>query len=159
MQANAISCQVEGAKSVLPRDSRYLYADADGGWAYVEAATVGREGASWLSAAAGAPSMPCETIVALDGWALSIDIHRLEEEIERNGAFQKAVSRYAHALLIHALRTGSCNALHSLEQRCARWLLTAMDRTDPRSFAVTQDVLASLIGCCRPVLTHILPRS
>ena len=29
----------------------------------IEAATVGREGASWISASVGAPSMPCETIV------------------------------------------------------------------------------------------------
>src|SRR5215216_6537677 len=37
----------------------------------VETATVGLEGASWISASVGAPSMPCETIVAIGGDALA----------------------------------------------------------------------------------------
>src|SRR5918999_3346106 len=44
----------------------------------LETATVGREGASWISAHIGAPSMPCETIVAIGGAAHALDIHDLE---------------------------------------------------------------------------------
>ena len=40
----------------------------------IEAATVGREGASWISASVGAPSMPCETIVVIEGAALRLPI-------------------------------------------------------------------------------------
>jgi len=36
----------------------------------LETGTVGLEGASWISASIGAPSMPCETIVAIGGDAL-----------------------------------------------------------------------------------------
>src|SRR5688500_1371407 len=36
----------------------------------IETGTVGSEGASWISASASAPSMPCETIVAIEGHAL-----------------------------------------------------------------------------------------
>ena len=35
----------------------------------IEALTVGREGATWISASVGAPSMPCETIVVIEGTA------------------------------------------------------------------------------------------
>ena len=45
----------------------------------IEAATVGREGASWISARVGAPSMPCETIVAIEGAALRLPIADLDE--------------------------------------------------------------------------------
>ncbi len=45
----------------------------------IEAATVGREGASWISARVGALSMPCETIVAIEGTALRLPIADLSE--------------------------------------------------------------------------------
>ena len=40
----------------------------------IEAATVGREGASWISASVGAQSMPCETLVVIEGTALRLPI-------------------------------------------------------------------------------------
>ena len=44
----------------------------------IEAATVGREGASWISASVGAPSMPCETVVVIEGTALRLPIADLD---------------------------------------------------------------------------------
>ena len=122
----------------------------------VESATVGREGASWVSASVSAPSMPCQTMVAVGGRAQRIGIRHLEEESKRNGSLHQVLTRYSHALLIQVLRTGACNALHTVQQRCARWMLETLDRTDEDSFAVTHDFLASLIGCGRSVLTLIL---
>src|SRR6266852_5623737 len=54
----------------------------------IEAATVGREGASWISARVGAPSMPCETLVAIEGTALSLAIADLDRAIKENGHFR-----------------------------------------------------------------------
>ena len=122
----------------------------------VESATVGREGALWISATVGAPSMPCQTMVAVSGRAQRLAIEFVEQEIQKNGTFHRALTRYSHALLIQVLRTGSCNALHTLEQRSARWMLTTLDRTGDQTFAVTHEFLASLVGCGRPVLTRIL---
>ncbi len=122
----------------------------------VESATVGREGASWISATVRGLPMPCQTMVTVGGRAQRLDAQYVEREIQRNGHFHRALSRYAHSLLIHALRTGSCNALHSLEKRCARWMLTTLDRTHEEQFTITHDFLASLIGCGRAVLTRIL---
>src|SRR6266567_2390044 len=66
----------------------------------IEAATVGREGASWISAAAGAPSMPCETIVVIEGTALRLPIAALDRELKDNGHFRQVLTEYSHALLI-----------------------------------------------------------
>ena len=122
----------------------------------VESATVGREGASWVSASIGAPSMPCQTMVTIGGRAQRLAIRYLEEESQRNGSLHQVLTRYSHALLIQVLRTGACNALHTIQQRCSRWMLETLDRTDIESFAITHDFLASLIGCGRPVLSLIL---
>ena len=124
----------------------------------LETGTVGVEGASWISASIGAPSMPCETIVAIGGDAHVLDIHALDLELQENEHFRDVLTQYSHALLIHSMRLTACTGLHSLEQRCARWILTALDRVPGRRFAVTQEFLAMLLGVSRPALSTVIAR-
>jgi CRP-like cAMP-binding protein len=122
----------------------------------IEAATVGREGASWISASVGAPSMPCETIVAIDGTALRLPVDDLERELKDNDHFRHVLTEYSHALLIASMRTSACNGLHKLQERCARWILTTLDRVDTDRFAVTKEFLAQLLGTNRPTVSVIV---
>ena len=119
----------------------------------IEASTVGREGASWISASVGAPSMPCETIVVIEGTALKLPIADLDREIRENDHFREVLTEYSHALLIAAMRTAACNGLHGLQQRCARWMLTTLDRVEADRCAVTKDFLAQLLGTNRPTVS------
>jgi CRP-like cAMP-binding protein len=122
----------------------------------IESATVGNEGASWVSASLGAPTMPCQTMVAVGGMARRLHAKDVETEIRRNGLFHDLVSEYSHALLITSLRTGACNAIHSLPQRCARWMLVALDRSSSKQLVITHEFLSALLGCSRSVITGIL---
>jgi len=122
----------------------------------VESATVGHEGASWVSASLGTPTMPCQTMVAVAGSAHKIATRYVEAEIRQNGIFHDLLSEYSHALLISSLRTGACNTLHSLAQRSARWLLVALDRTSGSEFVITHEFMAALLGCSRTSLTTVL---
>ena len=119
----------------------------------IEAATVGREGASWISARVGAPSMPCETIVAIEGAALRLATSHLDLLIKNNKYFRDTLTEYSHALLIASMRTSACNGLHGLQERCARWILTTVDRVGSDRFAVTKDFLAQLLGTNRPTVS------
>lgn len=128
----------------------------------IEAATVGREGASWISARVGAPSMPCETIVAVDGTALRLPIADLERAMKDDGHFRDTLAEYSHALLIASMRTSACNGLHGLQERCARWILTTVDRVGSDRFRVTKDFLAQLLGTNRPtasVMVSVLEKA
>src|SRR5688572_24526804 len=40
----------------------------------IESMTVGREGVTWVPALSGATTMPCQTMVAIDGEALRVDV-------------------------------------------------------------------------------------
>jgi CRP-like cAMP-binding protein len=122
----------------------------------IEAATVGHEGASWISASVGAPSMPCETIVVIEGTALKLPIADLDRELKKNGHFRDILTEYSHALLIAAMRTSACNGLHGLQERCARWLLTTLDRVDSDRFSVTKEFLAQLLGTNRPTVSLLV---
>jgi CRP-like cAMP-binding protein len=119
----------------------------------IEAATVGREGASWISASVGAPSMPCETIAVIEGTALKLPVADLERELKDNDHFRHVLTEYSHALLIACMRTSACNGLHKLQERCARWILTTLDRVDTNRFAVTKEFLAQLLGTNRPTVS------
>jgi CRP-like cAMP-binding protein len=122
----------------------------------LETATVGLEGASWISASIGAPSMPCETIVAIGGEAHALGIDDLDREMQENEPFRDVLTQYSHALLIHSMRLTGCTGLHSLEQRCARWILTTLDRIDEDRFSITHDFLAMLLGASRPSISLVI---
>jgi CRP-like cAMP-binding protein len=122
----------------------------------IEAATVGREGASWISAAAGAPTMPCETVVVIEGTALRWPIADLDRELKDNDHFLDILTEYSHALLIASMRTSACNGLHGLQERCARWILMTLDRVDADRFAVTKEFLAQLLGTSRPTASVLV---
>ena len=122
----------------------------------LETGTVGLEGASWISASIGAPSMPCETVVAIGGDANALDIHDLDLEMQENEHFRDVLTQYSHALLIHSMRLTGCTGLHSLEQRCARWMLTTLDRVPENRFSVTHEFLAMLLGSSRPSVSVVI---
>lgn len=58
----------------------------------IETATVGSEGASWVSASLGSPTMPCQTMVVIGGRAHKIAARHIEEEIQRNGTFHDVLT-------------------------------------------------------------------
>jgi CRP-like cAMP-binding protein len=122
----------------------------------IEAATVGREGATWISASVGAPSMPCETIVVIEGTALRLPIAALDRELKENGHFRDVLTEYSHALLVASMRTSACNGLHGLQERCARWILMTLDRVDADCFVVTKEFLAQLLGTNRPTVSVLV---
>jgi CRP-like cAMP-binding protein len=122
----------------------------------IEAATVGREGATWISASVGAPSMPCETIAVIEGTALKLPIADLDRELKENGHFRDVLTEYSHALLIASMRTSACHGLHQLQERCARWILMTLDRVDADRFAVTKEFLAQLLGTNRPTASVLV---
>ena len=99
----------------------------------IEAATVGREGASWISASVGARSMPCEPWPCTTH-VLKLAVEDLDRELKENGPFRDVLTEYSHALLIATMRTSACNGLHRLQERCARWIMTTLDRIDGDHF-------------------------
>jgi CRP-like cAMP-binding protein len=66
------------------------------------------------------------------------------------------LTQYSHALLIHSLRMTGCTGLHSLAQRCARWILTTLDRVPQERFCVTHEFVAMLLGAHRPTISTVI---
>jgi Mn-dependent DtxR family transcriptional regulator len=50
------------------------------------------------------------------------------------------------------MQSTACNAVHGVEQRLARWLLSAGDHMQTDSFPLTQDLAAMMLGAARPTV-------
>ncbi len=61
-------------------------------------------------------------------------------------------------MIAQLLQCVACNAAHSAEQRAAKWLLAALNRTGADDVPMTQVQLASMIGVGRSYLSRLLQK-
>ena len=86
----------------------------------------------------------------LDGTALRMDAAALRDGMGESAALRRLLLRYVLALHAQVTLTAGCNARHAIEQRLARWLLTAHDRAATDEFAMTHEFMAMMLGVRRP---------
>jgi CRP-like cAMP-binding protein len=126
----------------------------DGGM--VEVATVGREGMLGVTALLDGGSPTAASLVQGETdicYRMTADAYR--REMDRRGAFYELLSHYAQALVGFIMQSTACNAVHSVEQRLARWLLMAQDRMGTDEFPLTQEFVAMMLGATRPTVTVV----
>jgi CRP-like cAMP-binding protein len=116
----------------------------------VEVGIVGKEGATDVAVVLGDDIASHHGIVQLAGSALKLSATVLREELRRDGELRSVLLRYSRFTLAHATQSVACNRLHSLEQRCARWLLAMRDRVEADTFPITHEFLAYMLGVRRP---------
>jgi hypothetical protein len=74
--------------------------------------------------------------------------------MESMPSFRNLMSAYIHAFLEQVLVSVACNGAHGLKERLARWLLMMRDRSDYDALAITQSLLAEMLGVHRPTITQ-----
>ncbi|MBX9931708.1 MAG: Crp/Fnr family transcriptional regulator [Methylobacterium sp.] len=121
-----------------------------------ETATIGREGAVGGVVSAGCLPASTSAVIQIPGRVLRIDAVKLQEAKRRSPAVANLFTRYADCLLAQVLQSVACNALHPIEGRCLRWLLTLQDRIGTPVLPVTHELLAAMLGVQRTYLTRIL---
>ena len=124
---------------------------AEGGT--IEVATIGNEGVTGIAIFFGDTSEPSETVVQVPGEGRLLPAEIFQAELARRGALHRLIGHYAHALMIQVMQSAACNALHSIEERCARWLLATQDRLGRDELPLTQEFLAQMIGVRRASVT------
>jgi len=122
----------------------------------VEVATIGREGMVGVSAMIDARPVVSATMVqGATEVCYRMPAASFRAELERREAFYALLSRYSQALTDSIMQSTACNAVHSIEQRLARWLLLAQDRMGGSEFRLTQEFLAMMLGATRPTVTVV----
>src|SRR5260370_26398298 len=60
-------------------------------------------------------------------------------------------------MLAQILQSTACNAIHSIEQRTAKWIISAMERTDGDNIVpLTHEQLATLLGDGRSYTSRVM---
>jgi CRP-like cAMP-binding protein len=125
---------------------------ADG--ATIEVGMIGMEGVIGVPALLGAEISAQQVIVQAPGNALRIGAAAGRLAVEESASFRRLVLRYTTDFLNLTAQTAACNRLHTIEQRCARWLLMAHDRLQGDVIPMTHDFFASMLGVRRAGVTE-----
>lgn len=114
-----------------------------------EAAIIGREGMTGLSAVFGSPAPAHWTQVTIAGSALRVDAELLRQEFACGGAVQRVLLAYASARMACLARKAVCNGRHTVVERLCCWLLTVHDRAGDNRLTLTHEQIANHLGTRR----------
>jgi CRP-like cAMP-binding protein len=112
----------------------------------IEIGTIGREGMSAFPLLMGASSTANVCYCQVRGSAIEIPATVFRELIAADPAFRQLLDRYLQAYVNMLGQQAACNRLHSVYERCARWLLMTRDRVDADEIPLTQEFLAMMLG-------------
>jgi CRP-like cAMP-binding protein len=129
-----------------------LYVMEDG--ASAEIAVVGNEGIVGISLFMGGDTTPSRAVVQSAGRGFRMRGQRMKEEFDRSSAVLHLLLRYTQALITQMAQTAVCNRHHSLDQQLCRWLLLSLDRLQGADLAMTQELIANMLGVRREGVTE-----
>lgn len=112
----------------------------------VEVSTIGREGVLGVPLLLGAQRSLGAAFPQVRGWGWRMPAADFIAAMRTHPDFAQRMLRYAYALFAQVAQGGACNRAHSVDQRCARWLLQTHDRVDGDTFDLTQGFLAEMLG-------------
>lgn len=129
-----------------------LYVMEDG--ASAEIAVVGNEGLVGISLFTGGESTTSRAVVQSAGRGLRLGASLLKDEFAQSLPVQHLLLRYTQALITQMAQTAVCNRHHTLDQQLCRWLLLSLDRLPGRELAMTQELIANMLGVRRGGVTE-----
>jgi CRP-like cAMP-binding protein len=113
----------------------------------VGVAAVGREGAVGVAALLlGGETALGRSRVLVSGSARAVEVSRFRSALRKSVKLRAACEASARALFVQMLQSVPCNRLHTVEQRCARWLLVCADLTEGDTFELSQECFAEMLG-------------
>ena len=119
-----------------------------------EVASIGREGAVGGIVSCGHAPAFGDAVVQVAGPALRVGMDALEKSKAESSFIGNIFCRYSDYLLAQVQQSVACNTFHSIQQRAARWLLTAQDRAGDR-IELTQEALSGLLGVQRTTVNAV----
>lgn len=119
----------------------------------VEVGTVGREGMLGIPILLYSGETTTRAFMQVPGHGWRCSAEDLLEAAREVPALSRLLHRYMMALFEQVAQTAACNRLHTLEERCARWLLMVHDRVGDEALPLKQSFLADMLGVHRPAVT------
>jgi hypothetical protein len=133
----------------------YLVANEDG--RDVETILVGREGAVGGIVSLGYLPAYTRITVKFGGPFVHLPVSKLDAAKTASVSLRNVFARYADCLLAQMFQSTACNAIHSIEQRTAKWIISAMERTEGDNIVpLTHEQLSTLLGVGRSYASRVI---
>ena len=132
----------------------YLVPNEDG--RDVETILVGREGAVGGIVSHGYLPAYTRIMVKVGGPFVRLRVSKLEAAKAKSPTLRNLFARYADCMLAQVFQSTACNAIHSIEQRTAKWIISAMERTDSDLVPLTHEQLSAMLGVGRSYTSRVI---
>jgi CRP-like cAMP-binding protein len=116
----------------------------------VEALTVGREGFVGVHLLNDVIPARYKGICQIEGNFIVMPAKKFLSIIGDLPDLARRLHRYSQYAADVAAQSAACNSVHTVEQRCARWLLVTSDAIGSPFFNLTQEFLSQMLAVRRP---------
>ncbi|MBL0402777.1 Crp/Fnr family transcriptional regulator [Microvirga aerilata] len=121
----------------------------------VEVAVFGREAALGFVSALVTRQSFGRYVTQIPGTASRVALELLNKAIVERPKMRHILFRFTEAFLAQTLQSVACNAVHSVEARFCRLILSTRDRTDKDELPLTHEALAEMLGVQRSTVSSV----
>lgn len=114
-----------------------------------EISAIGREGIAVPAAIFGVGRTLMESSVLIPATLLRIKTEDFRERLAADSELGEVMRGYVGVVLNQLVQSAACNIVHSVEERCRRWLLFAHDSALEDRFPLTHEFLSGVLSVRR----------
>ena len=118
-----------------------------------EVAVIGNDGVVGMSLFFSGSNSPNQALVQTAGKGYRMRAQAAKNAINHKGAMLNIMLRYTQAMITQVTHTAVCNRHHTIDQILCRRLLLSLDLLPTNQIAITQEMLASMLGVRRESVT------
>ena len=115
----------------------------------VEIGMIGREGVVGVSALFGHRPLSHTAMMQGSGDGHRIRTSTFQKQMAKSAVLHQSVNDALHLQMASFAQSGVCNAMHEVEPRLCRWLLTASDLMEVETLDLTHEFLGTMLGTRR----------
>lgn len=122
----------------------------------VEVGLIGREGMSGTAVILGSDQSPHSAYIQIAGEGQRIAADELREAMAASESLRALLFKFVQVFAVQTAHTAIANARARIDQRLARWILMAHDRTGDTTLPLTHEFLSLMLGVRRAGVTEAL---
>ena len=119
----------------------------------VEVGLVGKQGSIGVPLVAGFRTAATRAVAQVDSTAFRVDSETLTGILGRCPHLKRRLQQFSQVMAMEVTQIAACNRMHEVDESLARWLLMSTDRIGSNFVALTQEVLAQMLGTRRSSVT------
>jgi CRP-like cAMP-binding protein len=116
----------------------------------LEVGLIGREGMTGLAVVLGTDRTPQDTFMQSAGKGQKVGADALRRSMDESAGLRRCLLHFAHVFMVQMAYTCLSNRRGKIEERLARWLLMAHDRSQNDDLQITHEFLSCMLGVRRP---------